>query len=141
MALLASVSAPAVGTQQQNTPTPAQLRAESNARSPFLVLEAPDGATLMGSGSRSGSGDHDEWYQRMETELSGVEALRFYARQLEAQGRALGPELVEGSVSLQTFRFQDDEGTSWHGLLYSSESVAVPGYVTVLLRQTRLTEE
>ena len=77
----------------------------------------------------------------MGTGLSGVETLRFYALQLEAQGKALGTELVEGSVALQTFRFQDDEGTSWHGLLFSSESVVAPGYVTVLLRQTRLTEE
>ncbi len=116
------------------------MRDEANARSPFRTLRAPDGAIPKGSGARTGSNDHDEWYQRIETELSGLEVLRWYANQLEIAGWSLGSELVDTSVALQTARFTDDEGIEWHGLLFTTESATAPGHVVVLIRQTRLVQ-
>ena len=126
---------------EQHGNTPAKRLEAALARSLFQGLEAPEDATYRGSGSTSGSGDHDEWYLRMETNLSAAEALRHYGRQLEERGWAFGTEVIEGSVALQTYRFEDDGSQSWHVLFFAAEEAMMPGQVLLLLRQTRLVAE
>lgn len=127
-----------VSSAQEPLDTPAARREAAMARSPFRVLAAPEGAELQGSGASGGSGDHDEWYQRLRTDLSAAEVVRHYGEQLQARGWIPGTEATEGSVALRTFRLQDDEGQPWHALLFVSEEVALPGRVRLTLRQTRL---
>ena len=138
--LLSLTSHPLLGAEVQ-VDTPARRLEVALARSPFRGLEAPEGATYHGSGASSGSGDHDEWYQRIGTDLSALEVLRHYGRQLEEVGWAFGTEVNEGSVALQTYQFEDEEGQSWHVLFFAAEEVMMPGQVRLLLRQTRLVAE
>jgi hypothetical protein len=138
--LLSLACLPLIGAEEE-VDTPAKLLKAALARSPFRILEAPEGATYHGSGSSGGSGDHDEWYQRIGTDLSAVKVLRHYGGQLEERGWAFGTETIEWSVALQTFRFEDEEGQPWHVLLFASEEVMMPGRVQILLRQTRLVAE
>lgn len=126
---------------QEEIDTPAKRREAAIARSPFRVLEAPEGAEYHGHGARSGSGDHDEWYQRIGTDLSAAAVVRHFGEQLETRGWVLGAETIEGSVAFRTFRFQDKEGQPWHALLFASEEVVLPGRVRLTLRQTRLVSD
>ena len=82
----------------------------------FPPLSAPTGARQRGSSS-GGGGRNFHTSADLETTLSVKQVDEHYRRQLSAGGWTPGDSGSEPSVGWSTWRFTDDEETTWGGLL------------------------
>ena len=102
-------------------------------------LPAPDGTSLAGFGGGAAD-DYRFWNVRVEgTADSNLVGLH-YEEHLSQLGWRAVDRLSEGTASIRTFQFRDEESRPWHAVLLVSPGVDQPGGVDVMIRQSRVAE-
>ena len=91
--------------------------------SPIPSLSPPAGARSLGSG---GGGSGNSWSSRtaLDTDLGPAALLDHYGEQLERNGWTGLERSIADRIGVATYRFSDDEGVTWHGVLTAFAPVA-----------------
>lgn len=88
---------------------------------PFPTLYAPEGAEVGGSGGSYGTG-LEQRSATVTTALTPYDLISHYAAQLEEQRWLPHGPADYGAVAFESWTFEDEAGTPWHGLLVVSEA-------------------
>ena len=91
------------------------------SKTPFPTLYAPEGAEVGGGGASFGTG-LEQRSATVTTALTPYELISHYAAQLEAQRWLPHGPADYGAVAFESWTFEDEAGTPWHGLLVVSET-------------------
>jgi hypothetical protein len=101
--------------------SPCRRRMELRSETPLPALYAPEGAEV-GGGGRSGGMGTEEIRATFTTALTPFELVSHYAAQLERQGWLPHGPADYGAVAFESWTFEDEAGTPWHGLLLVTET-------------------
>lgn len=91
------------------------------SKTPFPTLYAPEGAEVAGGGASFGAG-LEQRSTTVTTALTPYELVSHYATQLESQRWLPHGPADYGAVAFESWTFEDEAGTPWHGLLVVSEA-------------------
>lgn len=95
--------------------------------SPIPNLRAPAGARTHGGGGIGGGGN--SWHSTviLETDLDAVALVAHYNEQLQAVGWKLADHGRAGPTAWSTWRFSDDQGDTWAGILLTLDTAGRAG--------------